>query len=204
MMPGLSRAVLALAVRCLGDRRREWALAMEAEFEAATEDGTALAFASGCLLTALRELPAHEEGRFAIAAHGLAFVLLIPTAALLAASILADFPYSYLPVADGQRPILSNGNLSAVPPLAILVALLAASHLRMAWLVLERDWERATAMAAMIAAATVTLTIFSFVVFDYSASAFSQAAVLTVELAAIAALARWHARSFETPSEKLV
>ena len=210
MTVALARAVMALAVNCLGDTRRDWALAMEVELEAANQDGRPLSFACGCLVTALRELPAHQEGRFAIASHVLAFALIIPTAALLVASILADFPSSYLGQFDAQgltglterqRLLVNDGNLSAVPPLAALVLLLAAGHVRIAWLVLERDWTRVAATAALIAAATVTLIIFSFVVFVYSAPALTQAVALAVELTAIWALAQWHARTFAARPE---
>jgi hypothetical protein len=205
MMAALSRAAMALAISCLGDRRRDWALAMEAEFEAASEDGKPLAFASGCLVAAWRELPRHEEGRFIIASHAFAFAVIISTAALLASSVIAGFPYSYLGqievrdmlgAAGGSQPLLSEANRPALPSLAALVLLLAASHLRIAWLVLERDWVRVAAMAALISAATVTLIIFTTVVFVHSASALVQAGALGMELTGISALAGWHARSF--------
>ncbi|HEX8215176.1 MAG TPA: hypothetical protein VF582_06855 [Allosphingosinicella sp.] len=208
MIAALSRAVMALAVSCLGDDRREWALAMEAEFEAAKEDGKPLAFALGCLVAAWRELPAHEEGRFMIASHVLAFVLILPTAALLA-GMAADFPvaqggaHGLLEAIGGREPLLSEANRSAVPALAALAALLAAAHVRIAWLVLERDWERIAAVGALAAAAMVTLVIFSVVVFAYFGFALGQAAALAVELAAISALARWHGRSFGEPQEAL-
>jgi hypothetical protein len=204
--------LVAVAVRSLGHHRREWALAMEVEFEAASADGKPLTFALGCLAAAWRELPAHEEGRFTIASHALAFLLIIPTAALLLSSLLAGFPVSYLgqvgaggwlELAGGQKPLFSDANRSAVPPLAVLVLLLAASHLRIAWLVLERDWERVAALGMLMAAATMALTIFTSLVFAYGASALAQAAMLATELAIISALARWHARSFGGPSEAL-
>jgi hypothetical protein len=198
----LSRAVMALAMSCISERRRDWALAMEVELEAAREDGKPLSFASGCLIAAWRELPTHEEGRFLIASHLLAFLLMIPIAALVASSMLADFPYSYLGSASGgQGPVLSDGNRSALPSLAALLVLLAVSHLRIAWLVLERDWSRLAAATAMAAAATMSLILFTALVFAHSAAAPAQAALLAMELAAISALARWHARSFEGPPE---
>jgi hypothetical protein len=212
MMAAVARAVMAMAVRCLGDRRREWALAMEAEFEAAREDGKPLSFALGCLTAAWRELPAHEEGRFTIASHVLAFVLLIPTAALLVSSLVTDFPTSYLgriegfglpDVIGGQEPLLNEATRSAVPSLAVLLVALAASHLRIAWLVLERDWARVAALGTLLAAATVTLIIFTGVVFASCAFPLTQAAALAIELASISALARWHARSFGGSPEAL-
>ncbi len=212
MRAAISRALMAVAVRSLCDHRREWALAMEVEFEAASADGKPLTFALGCLAAAWRELPAHEEGRFTIASHALAFVLIIPTAALLLSSLLAGFPVSYLgqvgaggwlELAGGQKPLFSEANRSAVPPLAALVIVLAASHLRIAWLVLERDWGRVATLGMLMAASTMALTIFTSLVFAYGASAVAQAAMLATELAIISALARWHARSFGGPSEAL-
>ena len=202
----VARAVMALAVSCLGGRGRDWALAMEGEFEAASEDGKPLSFALGCLMAAWRELPAHEEGRFTIASHVLALVLLVPTAALLVSSLATDFPASYFGLPDsigGQVPLLNEANLSAVPPLAILLVGLAASHLRLAWLVLDRDWARVAALGTLLAAASVTLILFAALVFATFAFPLAQAGTLAIELTAVSALARWHARSFGSPPEAL-
>src|SRR5438270_392699 len=53
MTAAFARALMALAARCLGTDRYEWGLAMEAEFEAAVEDGNQFAFATGCLIAAV-------------------------------------------------------------------------------------------------------------------------------------------------------
>jgi hypothetical protein len=200
MRAATARAVLALAAACLGERRRDWALALEAELETAVEHGKPLSFALGCLAAALRDLPSHAEGRFAVASHLLAFLVLIPTAALLLSSLLGDFPPSF----PGSAPGLAEGsaggggapvhegNRSAVPPLALLLAGLAGLHLRMAWLVLERDWRRVAATGALISAATATFLVFTLVVFADPA-AIGLAAATALELAVISALARWHA-----------
>lgn len=210
MTPAVSRAVMTLAVSCLGQCRHEWALAMQGEFEAAREDGKPLSFALGCLAAAWRDLPAHEEGRFMIASHLLAFVLMVPTAALLLSSMLAGFPYSYLGAVEAQAlleasrgpaPLLSDANRSALPPLAALLVLLAGSHLRIAWLVLERDWTRVAAAAALAAAATVTLILFTTLVFSYCAAAPAHLAVLAIELGCLSALARWHSGSVVSSAE---
>jgi hypothetical protein len=191
---------MALAVHCLGDRRREWAQAMEAEFEVAKEHGGALGFALGCLVAAVRELPAHDEGRLAIASHALAFVLVIPAAALLLSSMLNGFPYSYFAngALDGlagilanREPLLSDANRAALPPLAIAIVLLAGARLRLAWLMLERDWARGAGTAMLVGAVTVTLAILTGVVFDDFAFALGQLGVLVVELGSVAALAHW-------------
>ena len=196
MRAALARAVLAVAVSCLGDRRRDWALAMQEEYEAARADGNALSFAWGCLVAAWSELPRHEEGRFRIASHVLALVLLLPTAALLVTSMVSGFPYSYLEAVGGPEPLLSEGNLSAVPSLALLLVMLAASHLQLAWLVLERDWPRVAALGTLLAAATVTLLLFTALVFVSFAIPLLLGVALAIELTAIHALARWHGRPF--------
>ncbi len=95
-----------------------------------------------------------------------------------------------------QGPLLNEATQSAVPSLAILLAVLTVSHLRIAWLVLERDWAGVAALGALVAAMSVTLVIFSGLVFAYFALPLSQAAALAFELTAISALARWHARFF--------
>ena len=45
MTAPVSRAVMSLAICCMGESRREWALAMQAEFEAAIGKGERFAFA---------------------------------------------------------------------------------------------------------------------------------------------------------------
>lgn len=206
MKAALSRAVMALAVHNLGNDRRAWALAMQAEFEAASEDGKALTFAAGCLMAAFRELPRHEEGRFAVASYVLGLVVIVPAAALMIASVFAGFPVSYLEhFALGglleTGGVLTDATRSAVPSLLILVLLLAGFKLRFAWLALERDWTRLLSVGALSAAVTATLVIFSAVVFDHYAAALAQVATLTVELAAATALARWHARLSSAASQ---
>ena len=186
---------MALAVACLGEARREWARAMEAELEAAQEGGEACGFALGCLFAAVRELPAHEEGRFAVAVHALAFLLVLPAAAFLLSSLLGGFPLSWL----GQETVLTAANLFAVPPLAMLVLALAALQLRLAWLVVERDWVRIAPVAASTAAATAALAIFSAVVFADVAAAVTFPGAVALELGAVAALARRHAAAAARP-----
>jgi hypothetical protein len=195
MKGGAARALMALAWASLGEGRRDWAAAMEAEFEAAREDGKALAFAWGCVIGAWRDLPAHEGGRFAMASRALALALLVP-AALLAAGLLGDFPHSlWGSIAQPGFALLSDANRAALPSLAALALLLSGAHLRLAWLVLERDWEGAAAAVILIAAANVTLAIFSAVVFLEAAPALAQGILSAVELAAVFALARWDVRA---------
>ncbi len=73
---------MALARQCLGAERGEWALAMQAEFEAACEDGKPLAFAIGCLAAAGGQMVQHGEGRRTLAGYALALSVLVPMALL--------------------------------------------------------------------------------------------------------------------------
>jgi hypothetical protein len=200
MKAAVTQAVMALAISCLGDHRREWGLAMQAEFQAAREDGKPLNFAGGCLLAALRELPTHEEGRFLLASNALAVGFLVPTSALLMSSLIAGFPFSELEqIAPAGGTLLSEANLCAIPPLAAMIAWIAAAQLRLAWLVLERDWARVAEAGTLIAASIMALFIFAAVVFLHYASVLLLAASLGIQLAGVSALARWHRRSFGDP-----
>jgi hypothetical protein len=197
MKTALPRALMALSTSCLGGQRHEWARAMQAEFEAAADEGKPMSFALGCLVAAWREMPAHEEGRFVLASYVLAIGLIVPAAALMLASIFAGGAAAHLagdllPVGNGRDPLLTEANVSAVPSLAVLVLLLAAGHLSIAWTMLERDWQRVAASTRLTAAITVTLAIFSGLVF-LSDSGLIHAAVSALELAGIFVLARWHA-----------
>ena len=203
MNAGIARTLMELAVRILGSQRREWALAMRVEFEIAREEGKPLGFAFGCLIAACRELPAHEEGRYALVNHVLALALIVPSAALMVASVLNGFPSSYLghfgipgllDLGANEAPFLGEANQSAVPALAMLVLLLAALNLRIAWLALESDWTRLASTGLLGAAAAITLVIFSAVVFLDPVAPLAQVAVLAAELTAAAALARWQSR----------
>jgi hypothetical protein len=97
---------------------------MQVEFEVASKDGQALPFAFGCLLSACRELPEHEEGRFTLACHLLVLVAVVPASALLTASILAGFPEAYFGFGAGRpatepSPFINEGNRFALPALAL-------------------------------------------------------------------------------------
>ena len=137
-----------------------------------------------------------------IASHGLAFVLVIPTAALLVASLMSGFPYFYL-AALGEEPLLSDGNQFALPSLALLLVVVAAAHLRIAWLLLERDWAGVFKLGSLLAALSVTLLLFTGLVFVTFIFPLALAFALAIELAAIFALARRHAEVFGGASELL-
>ena len=100
MRAAAARALMALAVRSLGESRREWSVAMQAELETAVTEEEALSFATGCLVTAWREMLTCEEGRFVLTNYSLALGLMIPMAALQIGCALLGFPYLY-PGSDG-------------------------------------------------------------------------------------------------------
>lgn len=202
MSAAVARSVMTLAARCLGDRRRGWALAMRAEFEWALRDGRALGFAFGCLAAAWREMPAHGEGRFALASHAVALGVILPVAALLSSAALLGFPYvdiegagvrGVLAGSGGRLFLLNEGSRVAVPSLTLLMLLIAGTHLLVAWRVLERDWERVAASARLGAATTVTLALVSGVAALGTTRMVPLVAVLAIELTIVSAVARWHA-----------
>jgi hypothetical protein len=205
MKAALARALMALAVRCFGESRRDWSAAMQAEFETAVADGEALPFAAGCLAAACRELLTREEGRFALTSYALALGLMIPMAALQIGSALFGFPYLY-PGSGGLSGAILEGRAheallrgvyqAAIPSLALLLLVLGAGHLRIAWAMLDRDWSRVMRVGAFMLAAATTLILVMSVFFLDSSQAVLLAAVLAVELATVTMVARWHARLF--------
>lgn len=167
MIVALSRLVVALAASSLGSRRSGWAAAMEAELDAAIEDGRPLGFALGCLFTAWLTLAAEHEGRAMLAAHALALGVILPAAAMSLLSAWYGFPYlgvgraglrGLVAGTSEQLPLLNAGSWCAAPPLTLLVLGLAAGQVALAWFLLERDWRRAHAVGRFNAAALTSLT----------------------------------------------
>ena len=205
MSTALSQAVMTLAVCCMGESRRGWALAMQIEFEAAAAEGRSLRFAIGCLAAAWRELLVREEGRFVLTSYALALGLMIPMAALQIGCALLGLPYLY-PGQKGLAGALLEGGTheallrgvyqAAVPSLAVLLLLLGVAHLRIAWAMLEHDWSRVTRTGTLMLAGAATLVIFMGALFLDGTQALLQVAVLVVELATVSVVARWHAQLF--------
>jgi amino acid transporter len=205
MKAAVSRGMMALAVRCLGESRREWAAAMLGEFEIAASEGKSLRFATGCLAAAWRGMVTREEGRFTLTNYALALGLMIPMAALQIGCALFGLPYLYpgqggLPGAllegGAHEPLMRGTYQAAVPSLALLLLVLGLGHLRIAWALLDRDWTRVTRTGTLILAAAVTLIIVLSVFFLDCTQALLQAAVLAIELAIVSVVARWHAQLF--------
>ena len=195
---------MTLAARSLGESRREWALAMQAEFEAARKDERPLGFAIGCLIAAWREMPSQSQGRLVLANYALALGLLVPMAALQFAYVAGssylfagqDGLYTVLTPGGAQNPYVAEPHRSAIPALLALWLFLGFGHLRLAWVLLERDWSRVITTAALTVAASATLVIFSGVLFLNDASVALQAILLAIELSVIYTSAQWHNRLF--------
>lgn len=197
-----ARLALVLATRSLGARHDAWAQAMSIEFEEAVKDGRELSFAIGCLTGAWRMMPAHAEGRFLLSSHALAIGLLVPMAAMLALAALFGFPFvaattgidGYLSGSGEHLLLLNAGSRGIAPSLTLLVLLMAACHLLLAWWVLDRDWDRIGIAVRSAAALTTTLTIMTCCAALDPTRLLSPIAVMSLELAAVAALTKWHDR----------
>ena len=204
MTATLARAIVTVAAACLGDRRRDWALAMRNELDVAIDDGKPLAFALGCLMSALRDMPKHEEGRFTLTSHAVALGLL-PLAALLMLGTASGFPFlpsgheglaGWLAGGGEHHSLLTPWKRGFSPPLAVLVWGIVAGHLLMPWFLLERDWTRVATLARVNSAATVTLFLFTTILFLDAAFMLLPAAGLAIELLATWHLYRWQTHLF--------
>ncbi|KQR85276.1 hypothetical protein [Sphingomonas sp. Leaf343] len=208
----VAKVLMVAAERCLGRQRQDWALAMRAEFGSALEDGHALTFAAGCLLAALREMPAQEEGRFVITSYALALGLILPIAALQIGCAVFGLPYMFARGA-GLQAIAAPGSVqaallggtyqAAVPALTVVLLLLGVWQVRMAWVMLERDWPRVTASAMRILAASVTLATVMAALFLDATQAVLQIGMLVLEMAAVLVLANWHEHLPAPPTQQL-
>lgn len=199
MKAAVARSLMALATYCLGDSRREWAHAMQAEFHEAGAAGRQLSFAAGCLIAAWREMPRHAEGRLILADHALALGLLVPVAFLQFACAIGLLSgkggvYGMLAMGGTEDPYLAYAQFSAIPVLLMLWLLLGAAHLRLAWALLDRDWERVVQAGSLIAAAALTLVIMVEVLYLQAAFLGSVMAVMVIELIFVTAASRLHGR----------
>jgi hypothetical protein len=208
--PAVSRALLSLASRSLGSARRTWAMAMEAEFEAAVEDRRPFLFALGCLFAAWREIGKHSEGRLILANYALALGLLIPMAALQfqqAAGFLSlagGPPFGIPSAADGPNLYLIWSQNNAIPILLITWLLLGMAHLCLAWMLVEGDWPRIVKCGTLIGAAMITLSLFMGVLMLDLSSLRAQVAELAIEFVAVVSISRWHIRVLAGASRDLL
>jgi len=210
MRSAVSRALLSLANRSLGSDRRMWAMAMEAEFEAAVDDRRPFLFAVGCLFAAWREIGKHSEGRLIVATYALALGILIPMAALQfqqAVGFLssADGPPFGMPSAGAEPNLyLIWSQNSAIPILLITWLLLGMVHLCLAWMLAEGDWPRIVKCGTLIAAAMITLSLFMSVLMLDLSPLRAQVAALAIEFAAVVFISRWHMRVFPNASPEML
>jgi hypothetical protein len=191
---------MALAIACLGESRREWALAMQAEFDEALADGKPVAFAIGCLLAAWREMPGHAEGRLVLANYTLALGVVIPMAAL---QLVLPLGFSTI-LGEGFNGVLLAGatihnptlacQSDAAPSLLALWFMLGVGHLRLAWVLVDRDWGRVAKTCAFIGAVLVTMYIFMALLILDLTFVTLQTAAIAIELGVLVAVARWHAQ----------
>ena len=209
MSASLARMVMAVAMASLGPHRRSWKLAMSAEFEEAAAGGDGWSFATGCLTTAWRDLPAHSEGRLTLASYTFILGLILPAAALLLVGILAGYPYIHPPYADAIGsfarvetivPRLNAGNAGAMPALAFILMLRVGSDALVAWFAAERDWTRAGAAQCFGAAATVTLALFAGLIVLDETCVVLPVVTFAVEALAVSLLRQWHFEA-EDPRE---
>ncbi len=195
---------MVLTVRSLGSHRSAWAQAMAAELEVAEEHGRPLRFALGCLIAAWRMMPAHTEGRFVLASYALSLGILIPMAAMLTLAAAFGFPFfaaghgvdGYLWGSGTHVLLLNAGNLMVAPSLTLLMLLMAALHLPLAWWILDGDWDRVAAVNCFGAATATTLTIVTSCAGLDPSCLLLPIGVLATEMGAIWALTRWHHRLF--------
>jgi hypothetical protein len=197
-----ARALMALAICALDQSRRDWAMAMRAEYEEATAEGASLSFAAGCLIAAWREMLTRPEGQFTLTSYGLALGLILPMAAIQIGCAVLGLPYLYpgqhglpgaLLLGGAQEHHMRSVYQAAIPVMAFLLLLLGIGQLCIAWAMLDRNWARVARIFMLTFAAAATLIIFMGALFIDSRQALLQTAVLLVELATIWMVARWHA-----------
>lgn len=200
MKLSMSRAIMALAMAWMGDDRRDWTAAMSAEFEIAADDGRALSFAAGCLWTAGRELVVSAQGRFVMTSYAVALGIMLPVAALQIACAVFGLTYLYPghhglsgAMMDGMSTMWMRGfDRSAGPMLALLQLAIGIAHLRLAWLLLERDWPAATRWSVGMLAVSTTLILFMGALFIDVRQAAIMGVVVAFEFAILLMLSSRH------------
>ncbi len=197
----LSRAIMALAIACIGEDRREWAAAMTAEHEIAASDGQGLSFAAGCLFAAGRALVASAHGRFLLTSYAVALGVMLPVAALQIACAVFGLSYLYPghhglsgALIEGMSTVWMRGFYqSAGPVLALLQLAIGIAHLKLAWGLLERDWAAAIRWAVRTLAISTTLVLFMGALFIDVRQASIMGVVVLFEFAMLLIVSSWHA-----------
>lgn len=193
---------MALATALLAGRRAGWASAMRAEYRIASADGDAFGFAFGCLAAAWRDTLSSTEGRYALTNYAMAIAIMVPMAGVQIGCAAFGFPYLYpneqgLPGAllegGAHEGLLRSIYLAAIPALALIQVLTGIGHLRLAWLLVERDWPGVVRWGAWTIAAAIALILFMGVLFLDSRQALMQGGILAVEILILVLAARRHA-----------
>lgn len=206
MTASFSKLLLMLAVRSLGPHRSVWGQAMLAEFEAAEADGRPFSYAFGCLLGAWRTMPHHFAGRFALASHVVCLGIFLPVGAMLLVAAISGFPFvdagdgisGFLLGTGTHASLLNPGTQMLAPAFGLMMLMLTACHLSLAWWVLDRNWERVAMTMSFGAATMTTLVIVTCCAALNLATLLLPLAALLVELSAVSALVWWHAERLET------
>lgn len=204
MRVALSRAILTLATLCMRSRDYGWGIAMRSELEEAIADGGGLRFAFGCLVASWGRMPAHDEGRFSLTIHAFALGLIVPIGSFQVVGLWHGFP-AMLSIGDFAVPnslqgyLMTSAYQGLTPLIAVVSLVLGGAHLRLAWTLLDCDWARVEAAGAMSLAAAVTIVILIGLLDCNVGQALRQVAILLLELAIVAALARWHAELPQPP-----
>lgn len=192
----ISRAMVTLAAMCMEEKHWAWGIAMRAELEEAIDADKPGRFALGCLVASLRRMPAHAEGRFRLTAWAFVLGLMIPMAALQIGCAVLGLPY-FVPggsivARQSYHDVVLISTYDAIPTLMMLMLLLGVGQLRMAWLLLDRDWPRVITTGTLTLATIITLNAFMAVLYMNVTQALLQAVILAFELAVLAGLAQWH------------
>ncbi|WP_037498384.1 hypothetical protein [Sphingomonas jaspsi] len=200
MSERIARALLALASRALGSRHRVWAQAMEAELSAAVDEGRPLGFAIGCLSAAWRELAFMPEGRFALALHLTAVLLIVPMAGVGLWLGAIGFPYlsignvgidGFLAGQSQQLPTLLVGERAMAPALTLMVMALSVGQFMLALALVDRNWDRVSSIARFNAAALTTLMLVTAILSVAGGLVLVMVAAVAVETMALVALHWW-------------
>lgn len=200
MTETIARAMLALASRALGPRNRVWAQAMQAELSEAVGEGRPLGFAIGCLSAAWRELALMPEGRFALAVHLTAVLLIVPMAGIGLWLGAIGFPYlsignvgidGFLAGQSQQLPTLLVGERAMAPALTLMVMALSVGQFMLAFALVDRNWDRVSGIARFNAAALTTLLLVTAILSVAGGLVLVMVAAVAVETIALVALHWW-------------
>lgn len=202
MITIVCRALVIVAAAMMGESRRSWSLAMEAEYDVAAQDGRAVAFAAGCLAVAARELLMSAHGRFALTSHAVALGIMVPIGAMQIGCALFGLPYLFpsqhglagaLLEGSSHEPLVRSIYLGAIPALTLIQLIAAIGQLRLAWVFLDGDWANTLRWSLWTTASMTALILFMSVLFLDSRQALLQFGIIGIEMMILAVASRRHA-----------